>query len=403
MKEATVGTLGEEKVVDCNIHLKIKRSGGIDLELKSKVDVTYGKSIRQLVHKGLSFFGIDNAKIVIDDYGAYPFVMQARIETVVKRALPDVDNEFLPEFSDKCLYKSSMDRFRRTRLYLPGSFPKFMINAGIHNPDGIILDLEDSVAPTEKDAARALVRNALRVVNFYNAERMVRINQLPMGLIDLEWVIPHNTHLILIPKCESTGTVLKVDEKIEEIKKKNNIEQDIFLMPIIESALGVIKAYEIASISSNVVALAIGLEDYTADIGTERSIEGKESFLARSVIVNAARAAGVQPIDTVFSDVDDTEGLRKSTLEAKSLGFEGKGCIHPRQIKIIHDAFAPKEEEIEKAKKIVKAFEEAKARGLSVVSLGSKMIDPPVVKRAEKTVQLAMKIGKLDENWRDNE
>ncbi|MBA7668128.1 Citrate lyase subunit beta [subsurface metagenome] len=278
-----------------------------------------------------------------------------------------------------------------------------MINAGIHNPDGIILDLEDSVAPTEKDAARALVRNALRVVNFYNAERMVRINQLPMGLIDLEWVIPHNTHLILIPKCESTGTVLKVDEKIEEIKKKNNIEQDIFLMPIIESALGVIKAYEIASISSNVVALAIGLEDYTADIGTERSIEGKESFLARSVIVNAARAAGVQPIDTVFSDVDDTEGLRKSTLEAKSLGFEGKGCIHPRQIKIIHDAFAPKEEEIEKAKKIVKAFEEAKARGLSVVSLGSKMIDPPVVKRAEKTVQLAMKIGKLDENWRDNE
>jgi len=403
MKKATVGTLGEEKRVDCNIHLELKNTGGINLDLSSKVEVMYGNSIREIVHRELSFFGIENTKIVIEDYGAYPFVLQARLETVVKRALPDIGKEFLPEFSEKCLYKSSRDRFRRTRLYLPGNSPNFMINAGLHKPDGIILDLEDSVAPFEKDAARALVRNALRVVNFHNAERMVRINQFPMGLLDLECVIPHNTHLILIPKCESKETVHKVDEKIKEIKKKNNIEQEIFLMPIIESALGVISAYEIASASPNVVALTIGLEDYTADIGTHRTKEGRESFLARGSLVNAARAAGVQPIDTVFTDVDDAEGLREVTLEAKSLGFVGKGCIHPRQIEVIHEAFAPTEEEIEKAKKIVRAFEEAKLHNLSVVSLGSKMIDPPVVKRSEQTVKLAIKTGNLDENWRDNE
>lgn len=403
MKEATVGTLGEDKTVDCNIHIKIKRSGGIILDLKSKVEVSFGESIREIVHRELTFFGINNANIVIEDFGAYPFILQARIETAVKRALPGVDKEFLPEFSEKCLYKSSRDKFRRTRLYLPGNFPKFMINAGLHNPDGIILDLEDSVAPTEKDAARTLVRNALRVVNFYNAERMVRINQLPMGLLDLKWVIPHNTHLILIPKCESADTVHKVDKKIAEIKKKNNIKQKIFLMPIIESALGVVKAYDIASASPNVVALAIGLEDYTADIGTQRTDEGRESFFARSAIVNAAHAADVQPIDTVFTDVDDSEGLRRSALEAKLLGFEGKGCIHPRQIEIIHEVFSPAEKEIKKAKKIVKIFDEAKARGLSVVSLGSKMLDPPVVKRAENTILLAIKTGKLNENWRDNE
>ncbi len=400
MKESTVGKLGEEQTTDCNISLKIKRSGGIKIDLKSKVESTFGESIRELTNKEFKFFGIKNASIKIEDYGAYPFVLMARIEVAIKRALPDINKEYLPEFSDKCKYNSSRDRFRRTRLYLPGNFPKFMINAGIHNPDGIILDLEDSVALPEKDSARVLVRNALRVVNFYGAERTVRINQLPMGLIDLEWVVPHNTHLILIPKCESADTIRKVDKKIEEIKKKYKIKQKIFLMPIIESALGIVKAYEIASSSPNIVALAIGLEDYTADLGTMRTIEGKESFLARSTIVNVARAAGVQPIDTVFSDVDDMEGLRNSTLEAKLLGFEGKGCIHPRQIEVIHNAFAPTEEEIEKAKKIMIAFNEAKAKNLSVISLGSKMIDPPVVKRAEKIVEFAVRTGKLSKNWR---
>lgn len=170
-------------------------------------------------------------------------------------------------------------------------------------------------------------------------------------------------------------------------------------MPIIESALGVVTSYEIAIASDKVCALAVGLEDYTADLGVERTNEGKESFYARSAIVNAAKAAGVQAIDTVFSDVDDTEGLRQSVVEAKSLGFEGKGCIHPRQIKVVHEEFAPTEIEIEKAKKIVLAFEEAKQKGIGVVALGNKMIDAPVVKRAQHTIELAVLNGLLNKNW----
>jgi len=173
-------------------------------------------------------------------------------------------------------------------------------------------------------------------------------------------------------------------------------------MPIIESALGVINAYEIAAASKNNCSLAMGLEDYTADIGTQRTEEGKESFFARSMVVNSAKAAGIQPIDTVYSDVTNMEGLRESVIEAKSLGFEGKGCIHPRQVKVVHEAFAPTEHEIQKAKKIVTAFEDAEKKGLGVVSIGSKMIDAPVVKRAEKTIDLALLNDLIDKNWRKN-
>ncbi|OYD16044.1 citrate lyase ACP [candidate division WOR-3 bacterium JGI_Cruoil_03_44_89] len=400
-KTCDAGRCGEKIRSDCFVSLELRDSGGIELGLKSKVEVMYGGSIRELCLDVLETLGVKNAVVTIEDQGALPFVISARLETAVKRCLPDNDGEYLPEMLDCSTYKSQRRRFRRSRLYLPGNEPKFMINAGIHKPDGIILDLEDSVAPAEKDAARILVRNALRWVDFYGAERMVRINQLPAGLEDLNYIVPHNVHVILIPKCESSQQVRQIDERIKEILDEKNIEEPVFLMPIIESALGVIKAYEIASASENIVALAVGLEDYTADIGAERTKEGKESFFARSQIVNAARAANVQPIDTVFSDVKDMEGLRQSTLEARSLGFEGKGCIHPRQLKVIHEAFAPTEGEIERAKRIVLAFERAEREGLGVVSLGSKMIDPPVVKRALRTVELAIEMGLLEKNWRD--
>ena len=258
------------------------------------------------------------------------------------------------------------------------------------------------MAPSDKESARFLVRNALRSVDFYGAERMVRINQLPLGLEDLKYVVPHNVHLILIPKCESAERVLEVDEAIKNICAEKKIKEKIFYMPIIESALGVENAYRIASASENVCALAIGLEDYTADIGVVKTNKGTESFYARSAVVNAAKAAGVQAIDSVFADVEDMNALRESVLEAKSLGFEGKGCIHPRQIKIVHEAFAPDEAEIEKAKRIVTAFKEAKKNGSGVVALGSKMIDAPVVKRALHVIELAIQNNLLKKNWLKN-
>ena len=400
-KIGTAGNKGKSVRSDCFVTLEITESKGISIDIKSKVGKLFGDSISKLCEDELSYFGIENAKLTVEDTGALPFVLMARIEAAIKRVI-QTDKQYVPKMLPENVYQTQRDRFRRSRLYLPGNTPKLMLNAGIHKPDGIILDLEDSVAPDKKEEAKILVRNALCQINFYGAERMVRINQIPSGLDDLEYVVPYNVNLILIPKCENGDQVLLVDKKIMEIKAEKGIDYPIYLMPIIESAKGVINAYEIATSSKNVVAMAIGLEDYTADIGAPRSKEGKESFFARSQLVNSARAAGIQPIDSVFSDVSDMDALREVVIESKSLGFDGMGCIHPRQIKVIHEAFAPTEAEIEKAKKIVNAFIEANEKGLGVVSVGSKMIDPPVVKRAQRVIELAISTGKLSENWRDD-
>ncbi len=398
---AEAGRKGPEVRSDCWIRIALTETGGVKIKLVSKVKDLFGKSINELINRGLDYFGIKNADLEIDDSGALPFVMMARLECAVRRLQQPLAKEWLPEFRSENRIATSRERFRRSRLYLPGNEPKFMLNAGLHQPDGVILDLEDSVNPLEKDAAQLLVRNALRQIDFYGAERMVRINQIPKGLDDLSYIVPHNVHVILIPKCESSSQVQQVDEAIGKILNEQQLDQPVFLMPIIESALGAIKAYEIATASPNIVALTIGLEDYTADIGTQRTLDGRESFWARCQVVNAARAAHLQPIDTVFSDVTDMTGLRNSVLEAKALGFDGKGCIHPRQIQVINEAFAPEAAEIEKAQKIVLAFEKAAAQGLGVVALGSKMIDAPVVKRAQRTIKLALESGKLPENWRE--
>ncbi len=443
---AQAGRSGEQARSDCWVTITLTDSGGVNLHLKSRVESMYGESTRELVLKELDALGVAKAKVEIDDSGALPFVITARVECAVRRlsgsagvstgsgvaraqargSLPDESAgatavsavpEYLPDFAAGTQHATERDRFRRSRLYLPGNEPKFMLNAGLHGPDGVILDLEDSVAPAEKDAARLLVRNALRSVDFKDAERMVRINQGDRGLDDLEFVVPHNVHVILIPKVESLEQVQQVDARIQEILTAaqgaaglgprdvnqgaaglgpRDSAEPVYLMPIVESALGAIKAYEIATSSPNIVALTIGLEDYTADIGTERTDQGRESFWARCQVVNAARAAGVQPIDTVFSDVADIDGLRESTLEAKALGFDGKGCIHPRQIAVIHEAFTPTEGELERAQQIVAAFEDAQKKGLAAVSLGSKMIDPPVLKRAQRMVRLAKTMGMVE-------
>lgn len=395
---AVTGNSGPKVRSDCEITFELKDEGGIIIDLVSKVKSLYGESIESLTSEILEFFGIKNALVKINDSGALPFVIAARIESAVKKLIK-TDLDYLPEFIMENSYSTSRDRFRFTRLYLPGNTPGFMINAGLHSADGIILDLEDSVASEKKDEARLLVRNALRQINFYGAERMVRINQGVRGLEDLHYVIPHNVNLILIPKCENTDYVKSVESEITAIKKKLNLNNQVFLMPVIESALGIENSFEIARSSGNVVAIAIGLEDYTADLGVPRTAEGKESFYARTRLVVAAKAAGIQPIDSVFSDVGDMEALKQNVLISKSLGFEGMGCIHPRQIPVIRQGFAPDETEIEKSRMIVLAFEKAKLKGLGVVALGSKMIDPPVVFRAQKTIDLAVRLGLLSANW----
>jgi citrate lyase subunit beta/citryl-CoA lyase len=396
---ATAGNRGDSVRSDCFVQIAKTEHHATEIRLQSKVESLFGDSIRELCHEVLAHYNLRDVLVEIEDKGALPFVIAARLEAAI-RQLTGTDQSLLLPIETKNIHRTGRDRNRRTRLYLPGNNPKLMLNAGIYGSDGIILDLEDSVAPDKKAEARLLVRNALRAVDFGDAERMVRINQLPDGLKDLDAIVPEQVNLILIPKCESAQQIIQAEERIEKILGRENT--DIYLMPIIESALGVVKAYEIASASPNVAALAIGLEDYTADLGAQRTPGGRESFYARSAVVNAARAAGIQPIDSVFSEIDDMEALHNNVLESKALGFVGMGCIHPRQVPVINEGFSPDEQEIEKAKRIVDAFEQAREKGLGVVALGSKMIDAPVVKRAVHTIELAIQSGKLSTNWREN-
>jgi citrate lyase subunit beta / citryl-CoA lyase len=225
---------------------------------------------------------------------------------------------------------------------------------------------------------------------------MVRINQLPLGLDDLDAIVPECPDLILVPKTETAAQLLEVERRIAEIREFHLAPADappIWLMPIIESALGVENAFAIASASQHIAAITIGLEDYTADLGVVKTREGVESLWARQRLVNAARAAGVQAIDSVYGDVQDDDGLKAWCLASRAMGFTGMGCVHPRQIRIIHEAFRPTDEELARAERIVTAFEEAQSRGLGVVSLGSKMIDAPVVLRAQQLVAQARALG----------
>src|SRR5450755_4346081 len=392
--QAEAGHWGKDVRSDLHVSIELRDRGGLEITLESRVGLYYGDSILSQTRQVLESLGVKHARISIHDEGALPFVISARIETAVKRAGLGNDQKALPEKA-ALPEPSFRDRLRRSRLYLPGSEPKYFINAGLHGPDAIILDLEDSVHHAEKDAARILVRNTLRAVNFGKCERMVRINQLPMGLEDLAEIVPESPDLVLLPKAELPEQVAEIDRMIGELKGRYGITRPIWLMPILESALGIENASAIAQASKNVVALTIGLEDYTADLGVAKTPEGRESLYARSRLVNTSRATGVQPIDSVFGDVGDLDGLRRWAENSRALGFEGMGCIHPGQILVIHAAFAPSPAEIEKALKIVTAFEEAQQRGLGVVNLGSKMIDPPVVQRAQKLVDLAKRMGKV--------
>ena len=395
-RASEAGHRGPEVRSDCWVH--IDPAGPPGVRITSKVAELYGRSLEELVQGAVTALRIETASVTLEDQGALPWVILARLEAAARAAWPELETTLDPP----CLAvtrRPVRDRLRRSRLYLPGDSPKFMLNAALHVPDGVILDLEDSVAPARKDEARILVRNALRCGEWGECEVMVRINQLPLGLRDLEAILPEGPEMILIPKVEDPEQVTEVERVCRRVLGSDRPLP--LLMPIIESGKGAVFAYAIASGSAQVAALTIGLEDYTADLGVERTLDGRESLWARSALVNAARAAGVQPIDTVFSDVADEEGLQDAVREARGLGFVGKGCIHPRQIRVIHEAFAPTPREIEKATAIVAVFEQARVRGEGVVTLGSKLSDTPGVERALRTVDLALRLGLLAPDWRE--
>ncbi len=383
---------GREAKADLVVTLHAEGPPENEIRVESSAGRLFGDRIREVADTTLRILGVKNTSVEIRDRAAFDWTIMARVEAAAKRLYPNLEGEALPERVSETR-PTLRDRMRRSRLYLPGNNPDLMQNAGLFQPDGVILDLEDSVAPAEKDAARILVRNALRAVDFGDAERMVRINPTPSGLQDLPALIPQHVNMILVPKAESGSDITEAANAINQIATRVGMTDPIWLMPILESAKGIWLAYEIASASEQVAAIAFGAEDFTRDVQAERTVEGRESFVARSMVVLGARAAGVQPIDTVFSDVENEEGLRASTTEAISLGFEGKGCIHPRQIKVIHETFRPADADITYALRVKAAMEEAERTGSGVISLGTKMVDPPVVARALRTLRVAEEMG----------
>ena len=299
-----------------------------------------------------------------------------------------------------------MKRLRRTMLFVPGNNPGMIKDAGIYGQDCIMFDLEDSVALTEKDAARFLVYQALSSMDYCGKELVVRVNDptTKCGVDDLEAIVRTRKAVIRLPKTECAEDVLYCERQIARIEAESGIEVGTTpMMAAIESAAGVLNAKEIAFSSKRLIGIALGAEDYVTDLKTKRSAEGIELLFGRSMILLAARAAGIDAIDTVYSDVNNEEGFRAEVELIHQLGFDGKSIINPRQIKTVHEVYTPTQKDIEKALAVMDAIEEAHRKGSGVISLNGKMVDRPIVLRAQRTLDLARAVGALTKEVEINE
>lgn len=281
---------------------------------------------------------------------------------------------------------------RRTMLFMPGNNPGMLQNGGVFGADALILDLEDAVAPQEKDAARLLVAQALQTVDYATSEKVVRINPLDtFAAEDIKAIVPCRPDALLVPKVEKPEDIIEVVRMAAAAEQPG--QPPVKLIALLETPAGIAEAYRIAKADARVVALAFGAEDYTAALGAKRTKEGTEIFSARSIVVNSAAAAGIQSIDTPFTDVNDREGLIEDTELAKQLGFKGKLAINPRQIDDIHKVFNPTDKDIDWAQRVIKSIRKAEAEGSGVASLDGKMVDAPIVARAERILYLARLLG----------
>ena len=285
---------------------------------------------------------------------------------------------------------------RRSMLFLPGNNPNMLINGNCLGSDAVIFDLEDAVSPAEKDAARILVRNTMRYMDFRGCEIIVRINSIDTAFWkqDIDEILPYKPGLVLLPKTGSAADVLEADAYMTQVEQKLGLEPNtVGLMPLIETAMGVENAFAIASATKRVKALFLGAEDLTADLQCKRTKEGREIEYARTRLVVAARAAGVDVYDTPFTDVNDDEGIVKDATLAKALGFTGKASISPRHVEVINSVFSPTQKDVDYAYEVMDAIALAKEQGKGAIALHGKMIDAPIVARAQQTIAMAQALG----------
>lgn len=292
------------------------------------------------------------------------------------------------------------NRLRRTMMFVPGNNPAMVKDAGIYGADSIMLDLEDAVSLTEKDAARMLVYNAIKTVDFGGAEIVVRINgqDTPFYDEDVKAMVKAGVDVIRLPKTESAAMIKKLVSDMEKAEQEYGVEKgSIGVMAAIESAKGVLNAPEIATSTPLMMGLAVSGEDYTADMHTHRYPDGRELEFARNMVLQAARAADVYAFDTVFSNMNDTEGFYRETNYIYELGYDGKSLVNPRQIPMVNKVFNPTKDEIENAQAVQNAIREAKAKGSGVISMNGKMVDKPVVEKANRVIETAKASNLIDE------
>lgn len=362
-----VGAHGDGVRGDARI--TVSPSETFQLEVRSSVESMYGRAIRAQASDCLRAYGNPSLQVLIEDSGALPYVLQARLEAALSQHL----GVALPPIEAKPV-EPVKTRLRRTRLYVPGNTPKFIVNAGLYEADGVILDLEDSVPDGEKASARALVRRALQVVDFGRSEKIVRVNSGAQGLADIEALT--GADIFLLPKVEAPSEIAEIERLLDRTGSK------ALLIALLESAKGIHFAYDIAISSPRIVGLALGIEDYAADIRAVKTEEGQESAWAHGQVVNAARAAGVSPFASVFATIDDDAKMEAYAAKMARLGFDGVGCIHPRQIRPAHRGFAPSDAELEKAQAIVAQFD------AGAIRVDGQMVDAPIYKRALRTLEL---------------
>ncbi|WP_413517890.1 citrate (pro-3S)-lyase subunit beta [Carnobacterium maltaromaticum] len=299
-----------------------------------------------------------------------------------------------------------MGKLRRTMMFVPGNNPGMVRDAGIYDADAIMFDLEDAVALAEKDAARLLVYQALKQVDYGEMELVVRVNALdsPYGRNDILAMVKAGVDVIRLPKTESAQDVIDVEAVIVEAENLFGISiGSTKMMAAIEGAAGTLNALSIAQSSQRLIGIALGAEDYVTNMKTRRYPDGQELFFARSMILHAARATGIAAFDTVYSDVENEAGFKAEVQLIHQLGFDGKSIINPRQIKTVHEVYAPSQKEISHAYDVLAAIKEAEEKGSGVISLNGKMIDKPIVDRAKRVMQLAEVTGLIGKEQRINE
>jgi citrate lyase subunit beta/citryl-CoA lyase len=380
-------SVGSENQGDCQV--SVAPSEALEIEIQSKNPLLLEAGLREVVARTTAEIGVVEAAIVLAEQGAVDYVVAARLETALRRVFPKIATPIHPHVERRT---TERDRPRRSRLYAPGNNPRLLASIELHGADCVLLDLEDSVPFAEKDAARILVKHLLAVVDI--PEVWIRINPLEIcGREDLEEVICGHPHGICLPKAQSAEDVHSLAAELTRLERTHEIEAGTtWIMPIIETAAGVLHAPEIATADTRVVMLAFGAEDFTRDVGAKRN--WNNLLFARSLLVAAAKAANVQVSDTVYVDLEDEDGLITEAERARDLGFDGKGAINPRQIPPIHAVFSPNDAKIAEARRIVEAAGAAEAGGIGAVAVDGKMIDRPVLERARQILKYAETLKK---------